>query len=96
NPLHIDPEFAKMGGFDKPIIHGLCTFGHVGRAVLQAVCDGDPSKLKAFEVRFSGVAYPGETIVTQIWNDADGKVLIQATTAERGEPVISNASATIG
>ena len=48
------------------------------------------------EVRFSGVAYPGETIVTQIWDDADGKVLIQATTAERGEPVISNASATIG
>ena len=96
NPLHIDPEFAKMGGFDKPIIHGLCTFGFVGRAVLQAVCDGDPAKLKSFEVRFSGVAFPGETIVTQIWNDADGKVLIQATTAERGEPVISNASATIG
>jgi acyl dehydratase len=96
NPLHADPEFAKMGGFDKPIIHGLCTFGHVGRAVLEAVCDGDPAKLKSFGVRFSGVAYPGETIVTQIWNDADGKVLIQATTAERGEPVISNASATIG
>ena len=96
NPLHIDPDFAKMAGFDKPIIHGLCTFGHVGRAVLHAVCDGDPAKLKAFAVRFSGVAFPGETIVTQIWNDADGKVLVQATTAERGEPVISNASATIG
>lgn len=96
NPLHIDPEFAKLGGFDKPIIHGLCTFGYVGRAVLQAVCDGDPAKLKSFEVRFSGVAFPGETIVTQMWNDSDGKVLIQATTAERGEPVISNASATIG
>ena len=85
NPLHIDPEFAKLGGFDKPIIHGLCTFGFVGRAVLEAVCGGDPDKLKAFEVRFSGVAFPGETIVTQIWNDSDGKVLVQATTAERGE-----------
>ena len=96
NPLHIDPEFAKLGGFDQPIIHGLCTFGYVGRAVLEAVCGNDPAKLKSFEVRFSGVAYPGETIVTQIWNDADGKVLVQATTAERGEPVISNGSATIG
>jgi acyl dehydratase len=96
NPLHIDPDFAKMAGFDKPIIHGLCTFGHVGRAVLHACCGGDPARFKDFEVRFSGVAYPGETIVTRIWNESPTRVLVQATTAERGEPVISNAAATIG
>ncbi len=96
NPLHIDPEFAKMAGFDRPIIHGLCTYGYVGRAVLSAACGGDPAKLKDFEVRFSGVAFPGETIVTQIWQDGPDKVTVQATTAERGEPVISNAAATIG
>ena len=95
NPLHIDPEFAKMGGFDRPILHGLCTFGYVGRAVLHAVCGGDPAKLKGFEVRFSGVVYPGETIVTDIWLES-GKALIQARTKERGEVVISNAAATIG
>ncbi|MCH7811799.1 MAG: MaoC family dehydratase N-terminal domain-containing protein [Chloroflexi bacterium] len=96
NPLHIDPEFAKMAGFDRPIIHGLCTFGYVGRAILHSVCGGDPARLKDFEVRFSGVAFPGETIVTQIWKESDTRVVVQATTAERGEPVISNAGATIG
>jgi acyl dehydratase len=95
NPLHIDPDFAKMAGFDKPIIHGLCTFGHVGRAILHSCCGGDPAKLKDFEVRFSGVVFPGETIVTQIWRDGN-RALVHATTKERGEAVISNAAATIG
>jgi acyl dehydratase len=96
NPLHIDPEFAKLGGFDRPILHGLCTFGHVGRAVLHACCGGDPAKFKDFEVRFSGVVYPGETIVTQIWQESPGRVLVQASAAERGEVVIANAAATVG
>ncbi len=96
DPLHIDPEFAKLAGFDRPILHGLCTFGHVGRAVLHACCGGDPTRLKDFEVRFSGVVYPGETIVTEIWQESSSRVVIQARTAERGEPVISNAAATIG
>ena len=96
NPLHIDPDFAKMAGFDRPILHGLCTFGQVGRAVLHACCGGDPARLKDFEVRFSGVVYPGETIVTDIWRESPTRVLIQARTAERSEAVISNAAATIG
>ena len=95
NPLHVDPEFAKMGGFDKPILHGLCTFGHVGRAILHACCGGDPTRLKDFEVRFSGVVFPGETIVTDIWQEPSNRLIIQARTAERGDPVISNAAATI-
>jgi 3-hydroxyacyl-CoA dehydrogenase/3a,7a,12a-trihydroxy-5b-cholest-24-enoyl-CoA hydratase len=84
-----------MAGFDKPIIHGLCTFGHVGRAILHSCCGSDPAKLKDFEVRFSGVVFPGETIVTQIWRDGN-RALVHATTKERGEAVISNAAATIG
>jgi multifunctional beta-oxidation protein len=96
NPLHIDPEFAKLAGFDQPILHGLCTFGHVGRAILHACCDGDPARFKSFEVRFSGVVYPGETIVTDIWRESSNRVLVQAKTAERDEVVIANAGATIG
>ncbi|MGH7897378.1 MAG: MaoC/PaaZ C-terminal domain-containing protein [Candidatus Binatia bacterium] len=96
NPLHADPGFAKMGGFETPILHGLCTFGHVGRAVLQSYCADDPARFKDFEVRFSGVVYPGETIVTEMWEEKPGRVLVQARTKERGEPVINSAAATVG
>src|SRR5437667_355859 len=64
NPLHADPDFAKLGGYDRPILHGLCTFGHAGRAVLRAYCRNDPARMKSFEVRFSGVVFPGETSTT--------------------------------
>jgi len=95
NPLHADPDFAKMAGYDRPILHGLCTFGHVGRAVLQTCCGDDPAKLKAFEVRFSGVVFPGETILTEMWHESKTTIIVQARTKERGEVAISAASATI-
>jgi acyl dehydratase len=95
NPLHADPGFARIGGFDKPILHGLCTFGHVGRAVLKRFCGNDPGRLKDFEVRFAGVVYPGETIVTEMWDAKSGKILVQARTKERGELVISAGAATV-
>jgi acyl dehydratase len=94
NPLHADPDFAKMAGFDKPILHGLCTFGHVGRAILQAFCDGQPEGLKDFGVRFSGVVFPGDTIVTEMWKEDGGRVIVQAKT-QRGDVVLSNAAATV-
>jgi len=95
NPLHADPDFAQIGGYDRPILHGLCTFGHVGRAVLKTHCGNDPTRLRALEVRFSGVVYPGETIVTELWREGSNQIVLQARTQERGEVVISNAAATV-
>jgi len=92
NPLHADPDFAKLGGFDRPILHGLCTYGHAGRAVLTAFCGNDPARLRTLEVRFSGVVFPGETITTDMWQVEPKKVVLTAKT-ERSEAVLSNAAA---
>jgi len=94
NPLHADPDFAKMAGFERPILHGLCTYGFAGRAVLQAYCDNDPARLKSFEVRFSGVVFPGETITTDMWQVGPGQIVLTAKT-ERGEAVLSSAAAEV-
>jgi acyl dehydratase len=93
NPLHADPDFAKMGGFDVPILHGLCSFGLAGRAVLASFCDNDPARMKSFEVRFAGVVFPGETLTTDMWKTDDHTVVFTART-ERGE-ALSSAAATI-
>jgi multifunctional beta-oxidation protein len=95
NPLHADPSFAAMGGFEKPILHGLCTFGHVGRAVLARWCGDDPARFKDFEARFAGVVYPGETIVTEMWDEGQGRIVLQARTRERGDLVLNAAAATL-
>jgi len=91
NPLHIDPAFAKMAGYDRPILHGLCTFGHVCRAVLAEYCGNDPARFGGMSARFSGVVYPGDTITTEMWGEGNGKVVLQAKTQE-GRVVISNAA----
>jgi len=85
NPLHIDPQFATMAGYDRPIIHGLCTFGFVGRAVLRTFCDNDPAKFKSIKVRFSRPAWPGDTIVTEMWKESDNQIFVRAHTKERPE-----------
>jgi acyl dehydratase len=77
NPLHSDPSFAKRAGFDKPILHGLCTFGFTGRALLHAVCGSDPARFKEIEGRFSQPVMPGETLEVRIW--VDGKEAIYQT-----------------
>jgi acyl dehydratase len=94
NPLHIDPNMAALGGFDRPILHGLCSFGIVCKAAVDTALDGDVTKVERYQARFSGVVFPGETIVTSMWRE-DDKVLLSAATKERGTPVITNAALTI-
>jgi len=72
NPLHSDPSFAAMGGFDTPILHGLCTYGFTGRALLHSLCDGDPTRFTSMEGRFSSPVFPGDSLTIAIWVDDDG------------------------
>lgn len=67
NPLHSDPEFAKMAGFPKPILHGLCTYGFTGRALLHSLCDSDPVRFTSMEGRFSKPVFPGDALTVKIW-----------------------------
>jgi len=77
NPLHADPAFAAMGGFDKPILHGLCTYGFTGRALLHAVCGSDTGRFTGMEGRFSSPVFPGEALTVNIWDTADGEAVFQ-------------------
>ena len=95
NPLHIDPEFAKMAGFDRPILHGLCTFGNVGRAVIDGLLEGDTSRFRSIKVRFAAPVTPGETVVTDMWKESDSDVIVRARVKEREVEVIKNARVTI-
>jgi acyl dehydratase len=94
NPLHADPDFAKMGGFDKPIIHGLCSYGVVCKAIVDKVLGGDVTKVARYQARFAGVGFPGETYLTSYWKEGD-KILIQAKSKERDAIIISNAAITV-
>jgi acyl dehydratase len=67
NPLHVDPKFAARGGFSRPILHGLCTYGVTGRALLRALCDGDPGRFGSMSGRFSRPVLPGDPLTVSIW-----------------------------
>jgi acyl dehydratase len=94
NPLHIDPQMAALGGYDRPILHGLCSYGIVCKEVVNSALDGDVERVASYDVRFSGVVFPGETIVTSMWNEKD-KIIVAASCKERDTPIISNAAITI-
>ncbi|MDQ3031851.1 MAG: MaoC family protein [Myxococcota bacterium] len=98
NPLHADPRAAEKAAKvteGRPILHGLCTYGYIGRAILAQECAGDPSRLRSFHGRFSKPVWPGDTIITRGWRE-DGKVLVVAGTTEHPEePVFTNAWAEI-
>jgi len=86
NPLHSDPSFAAMGGFEKPILHGLCTWGFTGRALLHTLCGGDPSRFRSMKSRFSRPVIPGDELTVSIW--VDGNTALFRTTNQNGEVVI--------
>jgi acyl dehydratase len=87
NPLHADPAFAAMGGFDRPILHGLCTFGFTGRALLHSLCGGDPARFGHVEVRFASPVFPGEALTVSMW-EIDGGQAVFSTAASDGRTVI--------
>ena len=94
NPLHADPEVAKMAGFPKPILHGLCTYGTCCRAIIVNECGYDATQIVGFDVRFSSPVYPGETIVVETWRD--GKIIsFRARVKERDVIVINNGKCTL-
>lgn len=90
NPLHIDADVATGAGFDGPILHGLATYGVIGRALLAARCDNDPVRLKRIDGRFSSPVYPGETIETSIWDEDGGKLAFRARVTQRDKIVFNN------
>jgi len=94
NPLHADPEFAKMAGFDVPIIHGLCSYGIACKAVVDAALDGDTTRVARYQARFAGVAFPGETYLTSWWREGN-QVLLSVSSKERSAPIITNAAVTL-
>jgi acyl dehydratase len=82
NPLHSDPWFAQtLAGFPKPILHGLCTYGFAGRALLAELAGGDAAKLTAMAARFSSPVFPGETLTTSIWHTGDGRAVYRTEAA---------------
>jgi acyl dehydratase len=90
NPLHADPEFARAAGFDVPILHGLCTYGIVAKAVTDTLLDADVTRVASFSARFAGTVLPGETLRTAVWQDGP-RLLISTTSLDRGAPVLSDA-----
>lgn len=95
NPLHIDPAVAAGAGFPRPILHGLCTFGIAGRALVTALCGGRPERLRRFDVRFSSPVFPGETIRVEIWRQGDGRAACRARVIERDKIVLDNGFAEV-
>ncbi|MEX1035796.1 MAG: MaoC/PaaZ C-terminal domain-containing protein [Sneathiella sp.] len=95
NPLHADPRVATSAGFKAPILHGLCSLGVAGHAILKQACGYDPSKLKSFNLRFTSPVYPGETIVTEMWHDGN-VTSFRCKVKERDLVVLNNGYAEIG
>ncbi|MDB5582436.1 MAG: hypothetical protein JWR80_7612 [Bradyrhizobium sp.] len=95
NPLHIDPDVARAAGFPRPIVHGLCTFGLAGHAVLRGYALYRADRLRALSGRFSSPVFPGETIRTEMWDEGDGRIALRSRSVERDKIVFDRGWATI-
>jgi NAD(P)-dependent dehydrogenase (short-subunit alcohol dehydrogenase family)/acyl dehydratase len=93
NPLHADPAMAKASGFDRPVLHGLCTYGYVGRHVVKHFLDGDSRRFKSIRVRFAGSVFPGETLQTRMWRESPTRIVFETRVKERDAIVVKNAVA---
>ena len=94
NPLHADPATARAAGFPRPILHGLCTYGVACHAILQTICNYDPTLISGLDARFSAPVFPGDTIRTDMWQDGN-IVSFQCTATERDSLVIRNGKCTL-
>jgi acyl dehydratase len=94
NPLHIAPSFASAVGFPRPILHGLCTYGFAGRAVVAGGCGGDPARLRSFAARFSAPVFPGDELTTSGWDAGGGRWIVR-TANQDGKVVLQNAIADV-
>jgi acyl dehydratase len=83
NPLHTDPSFAALGGFDRPILHGLCTYGFTGRALLKSLCDNDVTRFHHIEGRFSSPVMPGDALTVRIWRTTAGEAVFTTSVGDR-------------
>lgn len=83
NPLHSDPSFAAAGGFDRPILHGLCSYGFTGRALVHALCGSDPARFQHIEARFASPVLPGEALTIRAWETGDGQAVFTTSVADR-------------
>ena len=83
NPLHSDPAFAAMGGFDRPILHGMCSYGFTGRALLHSLCESDPAKFNHLEARFASPVRPGDALTVRMWTTGDGESVFTTSVDDR-------------
>lgn len=95
NPLHCDPDMARKAGFERPILHGLCSYGIAARAIVETVCEGQSSRLAEFNLRFASPVYPGETIEISVWDNGGGDHAFVARVVERNRVVLSNGYALV-
>lgn len=93
NPLHSDPSFAALAGFDRPILHGLCTYGFTGRALLHTLCGSDPARFRSMEGRFSSPVFPGEDLTVEMWGTGSGSAVFR-TLGGDGRVVLDSGAVT--
>lgn len=90
NPMHIDPDYAARAGYEKPFLHGLCTFGYLGRHVIKAFCGNDSRLFKSVRARFASIVMPGDTLETRMWRESPTRIVVEMRAVERDVVVLKN------